>query len=90
MTQYPRVLRSGSNAAVAVAAAPLGADSEGCLSITVIANNGNTDNIFLGDEQLQPILLLPGNVASFDLISPGQIWVRSASGVQVADFLMEV
>lgn len=90
MTDYPRVLASGSNAAVAVGAAPLGLDSEHCLSITVIANDGNTDDIFVGDKDLQIIRLVPGNVVSMDIISPGQIYVRSVSGVQQADYLMEV
>lgn len=90
MTAFPALLESGTNAAVAVGAAELGPKTQHCLSITVIANDGNTDDIFVGDANLQPIRLIPGNVASFDVNSPAQIFVRSASGVQVADFLMEV
>lgn len=90
MTAFPALLESGSNAAVVVGVAPLGPKTQHCLSITVIANDGNTDDIFVGDVNLQPIRLVPGNVASFDVNSPAQIFVRSASGTQVADFLMEV
>lgn len=89
MTDYPAVLGSGSNAAVAVGAAPLVAASRHCLSVTVIANDGNTDDIFVGDASLQPIRLVPGNVVSLDISDVAQIFVRSASGVQTADFLTE-
>jgi hypothetical protein len=88
MTQYPATLLSGTNAAVAVGAAVLGA-SQHCLSITVIAPIGNTDNIFIGDSVAQPLLLAPGNVASLDVNNVDQIFVRSAAGVQTADYLME-
>jgi hypothetical protein len=89
MTDYPAVLGSGSNAAVAVGAAPLVSASQHCLSVTVIANDANLDDIFVGDVNLQPIRLVPGNVVSLDISDVSQVFVRSASGVQVADFLLE-
>jgi len=90
MTLYPRLLESGTNAAVGVAASQLAAKTIHCLSITVLADAANTDDILVGDEDAQPIVLAAGNAASFDVNSPGQIWVRSATGVQTANFLMEV
>lgn len=90
MTAYPGVLGSGSNAAVGVGAAPLVSARQHCLSVTVIANDGNSDDIFVGDANLQPIRLVPGNVVSLDISDVAQIFVRSASGTQVADFLLEL
>ena len=89
MTKYPANLLSGTNAAVGVAAAVLGA-SQHCLSITLIAPIANTDDVFVGDSVAQPLPLAAGNVASFDVRDVDQFFVRSASGVQTIDYLMEV
>lgn len=88
MTKYPANLLSGTNAAVAVGAAVLGPEQH-CLSITLIAPIANTDDVFVGDSVAQPLPLAPGNVASFDVRNVDQFFVRSASGVQVIDYLME-
>lgn len=89
MTQYPHKLKSGTNAAVAVGAAALGA-SEHCWSLTIIADPANTDSIFIGDADLQPIELAAGNAASMDIDDPAQVFARSGSGVQTANYLMEI
>ena len=60
MTAFPALLESGSEA-VAVGAAPLGPKTQHCLSITVIANDGNSDDIFV-----ENVLFLVGQLLEAD------------------------
>lgn len=89
MTEYPGKPKSGTKTGIVVAAAALAA-SQHCLSILLTAPTGNTDDVFIGDSAAQDTPLAAGASMSLGIDDPADIFVRSPTGSQTINFLMEI
>ena len=83
----PGVLKAGQNTGVGTTAAPLG--EEDCLSVFFEAAAGNGADILVGDSVLQLIPRAPCQAISMDISNINQIFVKSVSGTQIVNWLVE-
>ena len=81
--------KSGTNAAVTTTAAALAA-SEHCQSIGIQADPDNASDVFIGDSVAQDMQLTAGSSISLDIRDPSTIFVKSASGTMIINYLMVI
>jgi len=89
MTDFPGKPKSGTKAGIVVAAVALAA-SQHCLGILLTAPTGNTDDVFVGDSVAQDVPLPAGGNMTLGIDNPSSIFVRSPTGSQTINFLMEI
>lgn len=89
MTEFPGKPKSGTKAAIVVAAAALAAKQH-CLSILLTAPDANTDDVFVGDATAQDVPISPGGSMTLGIDDPSNLFVRSPTGSQTINFLMEI
>ena len=89
MPRGPGLPKSGTNAAVETTGAALAA-SEYCKSILIQADPDNSADVFFGDSVAQDIQLAAGGNATLAVGDPASIFVKSASGTQRINYLMEI
>lgn len=81
--------KSGKNAAVTTTAAALAA-SEYCQSIGVQADPDNAVDVFIGDSVAQDIQLTAGSSISLDIRDPSLLFVKSASGTMIINYMLVI
>ncbi len=89
MTEFPGKPKSGNKAAIVAGSAAL-AESQHCLSILLSAPSGNTDDVFVGDSAAQDTPIPPGANLTLGIDNPSDLFVRSPTGSQTINFLMEI
>lgn len=89
MTEFPGKPKSGTKPAIVAGSAALAA-SQHCLSILLTAPSANTDDVFVGDSIAQDTPIPPGASMTLGIDDPSDLFVRSPSGSQTINFLMEI
>lgn len=76
----------GTNVAAAVAEALVGAASP-CSEVIVQADPDNTEDLFVGNSAGQPLQLKPGDSISIQVADANLVFIQSAGGTAVANYL---